>query len=52
MHHSDRGGQYCSEAYDAIQARYSIQTSMSRKGYCWDNAPIESLFGTIKQKAC
>ena len=48
MHHSDRGSQYCSKAYRALQASYKMQTSMSRKGDRWDNAPIESFFGTLK----
>ncbi len=51
MHHSDRGSQYCSAAYLALQASYGIQTSMSRKGNCWDNAPMESFFGTIKTES-
>ena len=51
MHHSDRGSQYCSAAYRALQASYGIQTSMSRKGNCWDNAPMESFFGTIKTES-
>ena len=48
MHHSDRGSQYCSKAYRTLQAGYKMQTSMSRKGDCWDNAPMESFFGTLK----
>ena len=48
MHHSDRGSQYCSRAYRALQTSYKMQTSMSRKGDCWDNAPMESFFGTLK----
>ena len=51
MHHSDRGSQYCSAAYRALQANFGIQTSMSRKGNCWDNAPMESFFGTIKTES-
>ena len=51
MHHSDRGSQYCSSAYRALQASFGIQTSMSRKGNCWDNAPMESFFGTIKTES-
>ena len=50
MHHSDRGSQYCSAAYRALQARYGMTTSMSRKGNCWDNAPMESFFGTLTQE--
>lgn len=48
MHHSDRSSQYCSKAYRALQAGYKMQTSMSNKGDCWDNAPMESFFGTLK----
>ena len=51
MHHSDRGSQYCSSAYRALQASYHMQTSMSRKGNCWDNAPMESFFGTLKTES-
>ena len=36
MHHSDRGSQYCSAAYRALQASYGMTTSMSRKGNCWE----------------
>ena len=51
MHHSDRGSQYCSATYRALQASYGMQTSMSRKGNCWDNAPMESFFGTLKTES-
>jgi putative transposase len=51
MHHSDRGSQYCSAAYRALQASYGMKTSMSRKGNCWDNAPMESFFGTLKTES-
>ena len=51
LHHSDRGSQYCSEAYRALQASYGMQTSMSRKGNSWDNAPMESFFGTLKTES-
>lgn len=46
--HSDRGSQYCSEVYQAELKRFNIQSSMSRKGDCWDNAPTESLCGSLK----
>jgi hypothetical protein len=52
LHHSDCGSQYCSHAYRALQASYGMQTSMSRKGNCWDNAPMESFFGTLKTESC
>jgi putative transposase len=51
LHHSDRGSQYCSAAYRALQVKYGMQTSMSRKGNCWDNAPMESFFGTLKTES-
>src|SRR5215472_806603 len=47
IHHSDRGSQYAAGDYrDILQAAAIIQ-SMSRKGNCWDNAPMESFFGTL-----
>ena len=51
IHHSDRGSQYCSAAYRALQDSYGMVTSMSRRGNCWDNAPMESFFGTIKTES-
>jgi putative transposase len=51
MHHSDRGSQYCSAAYRALQASYGMKASMSRKGNCWDNAPMESFFGALKTES-
>lgn len=48
IHHSDRGSQYAATAYRQILAAHGIQPSMSRKGNCWDNAPMESFFGTLK----
>jgi transposase InsO family protein len=50
LHHSDRGSQYTSHAYQAYLRRYGIQSSMSRKGNCWDNAAMESFFGTLKDE--
>ena len=50
LHHSDRGSQYTSHAYQAHLQRYGIQPSMSRKGNCWDNAAVESFFGTLKDE--
>jgi len=46
--HSDRGSQYASGDYQALLAGASITCSMSRKGDCWDNAPVESFFATLK----
>jgi transposase InsO family protein len=50
IHHSDRGSQYCSHEYRDILNRFDIQASMSRKGNCYDNAPMESFWGTLKQE--
>jgi transposase InsO family protein len=51
LHHSDRGTQYTSDAYGAELARHRIAGSMSRRGNCWDNAPVESFFSTLKAEA-
>jgi len=48
IHHSDRGVQYASGDYQAVLARTGLQCSMSRKGDCYDNAVMESFFGTLK----
>ena len=50
LHHSDRGSQYASHAYQAMLHRHGIRASMSRKGNCWDNALMESAFGRIKSE--
>jgi putative transposase len=50
LHHSDRGSQYASADYQAILAKYRVICSMSRKGNCWDNAPVESFFSTLKRE--
>lgn len=46
--HSDRGSQYCSHEFQNALKDYKMQSSMSRKGNCWDNAPTESLWGRLK----
>ena len=46
--HSDRGVQYSADAYRSIIAKHGFRQSMSRKGNCWDNAPMESFFKTMK----
>jgi transposase InsO family protein len=51
LHHSDRGSQYASHLYRAQLARHGIRASMSRSGNCWDNAPVESFFSTLKAEA-
>ena len=48
VHHSDRGSQYASREYRRLLARHGIESSMSRKGNCWDNAVAESFFSTLK----
>lgn len=48
MHHSDRGSQYASDAFQELLEQNKILCSMSRKGNCWDNAPVESFFGKLK----
>lgn len=50
VHHSDRGVQYASGDYQALLAAHGMIGSMSRKGDCWDNAPMESFFGTLKRE--
>lgn len=46
--HSDRGSQYCSGEFQRALTEYGMRSSMSRKGSCWDNAPTESLWGSLK----
>ena len=48
IHHSDRGRQYASYAYQDLLKRYRMRASMSRSGNCYDNAYLESFFGTLK----
>ncbi len=48
IHHSDRGSQYCSHEYQRLLQSWKMQVSMSRKGNCYDNAPVESFWGTLK----
>jgi len=45
---SDRGSQYCSEAFQDALKGYGMRSSMSRKGDCWVNAPTQSLWGRLK----
>lgn len=46
--HSDRGSQYCSKEYQKLLKDNGLICSMSRKGNCWDNAPMESFYHTLK----
>lgn len=50
LHHSDRGSQYASDDYQLLLGFYDMECSMSRKGDCWDNAPMESFFATLKKE--
>jgi putative transposase len=49
IHHSDRGSQYASKEYQQALKDLGMISSMSRKGNCFDNACMESFFGTLKQ---
>ena len=51
IHHSDRGCQYCSHEYRKLVERFGMKASMSRKGNCYDNAPMESFWGTHEKRA-
>jgi transposase InsO family protein len=48
--HSDRGSQYASEHYQRVLAGHEITCSMSRRANCWDNAPMESFFASLKKE--
>ena len=50
IHHSDRGSQYASHAFQQKLTEYGMVCSMSRKGNCWDNAPAESWFNSFKHE--
>jgi putative transposase len=50
IHHSDRGVQYASHAFRKLLQAHDIKGSMSRKGDCWDNAVVESFFGSLKSE--
>ena len=47
-HHSDRGSQYAAHEYRRLLDEHGMVCSMSRKGNCWDNAPMENFFGSLK----
>ena len=49
-HHSDRGSQYAATSYQRLLHGYGLISSMSRTGNCWDNACVESFFGTLKRE--
>jgi putative transposase len=50
IHHSDRGSQYCALDYRKRLEQHGLVASMSRKGNCYDNAPIESFWGSLKNE--
>lgn len=50
IHHSDRGSQYASHAYQELLKQHGMICSMSRKGDCWDNAPVERFFSSLKRE--
>ena len=50
IHHSDRGSQYCARDYRKLLERFGMKASMSRRGNCYDNAPMESFWGTLKNE--
>ena len=50
VHHSDRGSQYCSHEYRQLLDQFDLKVSMSGTGNCFDNAPMESFWGTLKQE--
>jgi putative transposase len=50
IHHSDRGSQYCGAEFRKQLTAYGMLASMSRKGNCWDNAPTESFFNSLKNE--
>ena len=50
LHHSDRGSQYASLDYQGLLADWGMVCSMSRRGNCWDNAPVESFFASLKRE--
>jgi len=50
LHHSDRGSQYCSHEYQGLLKQFGLEVSMSGSGNCFDNAPMESFWGILKQE--
>lgn len=50
IHHSDRGSQYCAHGYRKLLDQFGMRASMSRKGNCHDNAPMESFWGSLKNE--
>ena len=50
LHHSDQGNQYTASLYQTLLTRRGVVLSLSRKGNCYDNAPVESFFSTLKNE--
>ena len=50
IHHYDRGSQYCAQDYRQLLDRFGMKASMSRKGNCYDNAPMESFWCSLKNE--
>jgi putative transposase len=50
IHHSDRGSQYCAKGYRKLLEQFGMAASMSRRGNCYDNAPMESFWGVLKNE--
>ncbi len=50
IHHSDRGSQYCAHEYRKLLDQFGMKVSMGAKGNCYDNAPMESFWGTLKNE--
>ena len=48
--HSDRGSQYCAHGYRKLVEQFKLRASMSRRGNCYDNAPMESFWGSLKSE--
>ena len=48
LHHSDQGVQYACDEYQQLLAKHGVKQSMSRRGNCYDNAVVESFFGSLK----
>ena len=46
--YSDRSSQYCANGYQALLKQFHMEASMSRRDICYDNAPLESFWGTLK----
>jgi len=50
VHHSDRGSQYCALEYKKLLDQFGMRASMSRRGNCYDNAPVKSFWGVLKNE--